>query len=180
MPHNDSIGDNEGRAFISRSSTDRGYSPLVCPSQPGLLQSFAKITSIFFLCSCVAYFFRINHRRIAVGSDDYQPIYHIDETDPSPLFIFGHSTGHAGTGTFHESLIQAGCPWNSTVDEFEYLAQGEEKWPYDSDCSLVKMELIPHLYSITLNASISDVGTVAYVDVGKLMVHLLLSFFSQI
>ncbi|KAL7516374.1 hypothetical protein ACHAWX_001396 [Stephanocyclus meneghinianus] len=84
-----------------------------------------------------------------------------------PLFIFGHSTGHSGTGTFHQSIIQPGCPWSAVVDEFEYLADGEKTWPYDAECSLVQKKLIQHLYSVVANKTTVGLGHgVAYVDLG--------------
>jgi hypothetical protein len=68
----------------------------------------------------------------------------------SPLFLFGHTTGHSGSGSFHEALVQSGCPWDLTVDKFEYVADGERDWAYDIEgydksCEMTKTELVPHL-----------------------------------
>jgi hypothetical protein len=68
----------------------------------------------------------------------------------SPIFIFGHSTGHSGSGTFHESLAQSGCPWNITVDKFEYRVEGETNWTYNENepCGSTERELVPHLVEV--------------------------------
>lgn len=47
-------------------------------------------------------------------------------------------------------MAQPGCPWDLTVDKFEYVADGEKDWAYDIDgfdksCELTKNELVPHL-----------------------------------
>ena len=67
-----------------------------------------------------------------------------------PFLIFGHSTGHSGSTTFHKTLGKPGCPWNP-VSHFEDLYKdeflGEEKWPDDSKCGLTNSKLIPHLLS---------------------------------
>ena len=68
----------------------------------------------------------------------------------SPLFLFGHTTGHSGSGTFQESMAQPGCLWNLTVDKFEYVVDGEKEWAYDvegldGDCEMTKTKLVPHL-----------------------------------
>ena len=53
-------------------------------------------------------------------------------------------------------MAQPGCPWNLTVDKFEYVVDGEKEWAYDvegldGDCEMTKTELVPHL----LNAMMS-------------------------
>lgn len=68
----------------------------------------------------------------------------------SPLFLFGHTTGHSGSGTFQESLAQPGCFWDITVDKFEYVTEDEKTWAndvkgYDDNCDLTKSKLMPHL-----------------------------------
>ena len=67
-----------------------------------------------------------------------------------PIFLFGHTTGHSGSGTFQESMAQQGCPWQITVDKFEYTADGEKDWAFDKEgfddkCEFTKNELVPHL-----------------------------------
>lgn len=67
-----------------------------------------------------------------------------------PIFLFGHTTGHSGSGTFQEAIAQQGCPWKITVDQFEYRADGEKDWSFDKEgfddkCEFTKSELVPHL-----------------------------------
>jgi hypothetical protein len=50
----------------------------------------------------------------------------------NPKFIFGHSTGHAGSTALHYALSEKGCPWD-TVEKFENNAPGELKWDHDTD-----------------------------------------------
>jgi hypothetical protein len=71
-----------------------------------------------------------------------------------PLFIFGHSTGHSGTGSFHSSLAQPGCPWdNNTVETFENTVEGEKVWPPDPDCTLTWTKLVPFILSSIHNVT---------------------------
>eukprot|EP00804_Cyclotella_cryptica_P007042 CCRYP_019908-RA/>CCRYP_019908-RA protein AED:0.03 eAED:0.03 QI:70/1/1/1/1/1/2/55/539 len=70
----------------------------------------------------------------------------------SPIFLFGHSTGHSGSGTFHESMSQPGCPWNVTVDKFEYTVKEERKLIHDTKCSLTHNKLIPRIISLIKNS----------------------------
>ena len=64
-----------------------------------------------------------------------------------PRFIFGHSTGHAGSTTVHKSLSQPGCPWE-TFQSFEERVKGEAYWTADPDCNMTKNILVPHLLAI--------------------------------
>ena len=65
------------------------------------------------------------------------------------FFIFGHSTGHSGSTTVHNALIQPGCPWDNSllVEHFENEHPGERIWPHDVDCSLTETTLVPFLQS---------------------------------
>jgi hypothetical protein len=67
--------------------------------------------------------------------------------EKSPIFLFGHSTGHSGTGSFHESMSQPGCPWNVTVDKFEYIVKEERNLEYDPTCFLTQKKLLPRIIS---------------------------------
>ena len=67
-----------------------------------------------------------------------------------PFFIFGHSTGHSGSTTFHKTLGEPGCPWNPVShfeDKYKDKFLDEKKWPDDSKCELTNSKLIPHLLS---------------------------------
>lgn len=72
--------------------------------------------------------------------------------------------------------------WNTTVDEFEYLAKGEKKWKWSNDvngnydyddCSFVNDVLIPHLMKVVNNLNGATIGgaydasSVAYLDMGE-------------
>jgi hypothetical protein len=168
MQTKDAVIDNsEDEALIYNSHQSRSYSPLRCHRSTSSLKksSFAKLACTLFLFGCIAYTInhgsfandahRVNHK----GSALNEPI----NKAAAPIFLFGHSTGHSGTGTFHQSLLEPRCPWNSTIDEFEYMAEGERKWGYDEDCKLVKEHLIPHLFDVIEGAN----GPIAYVDMGK-------------
>ena len=132
-------------------------------------RSFAKLGCAFSFLACIVYLFGVANRTKEYAAQNQRSVdlYQPQKDTIYPRFIFGHSTGHSGTGTFHQSILLPGCPWNSTVDEFEYLADGERKWPYDADCSLVERELIPHLW----NATSSVDGPTVYVDIGEIHVY---------
>jgi hypothetical protein len=152
--------DNEVDSLISSAanpnSTHRRPSNILRSKR-----SFAKLGCTVLLFSCITYYFGFGDPKTQTNQN-HRTYHHT--ASPSPIFIFGHSTGHSGTGTFHQSIIQPGCPWNTTVEEFEYVAEGEKKWQYDGDCALVERELIPHLLESVGNRS-GD-GRVAYVDLG--------------
>ncbi len=100
-----------------------------------------------------------------------------EEAKSRPLFIFGHSTGHSGTGTFHSSLSEQGCPWdNHSVSIFENMVEGENVWPYDPNCTLTWNTLVPFiLSSVVQNTSTmtseegdvtAQVHNTTYIDLG--------------
>lgn len=106
------------------------------------------------------------------SSYDSPQYYEDDGITNSPLFIFGHTTGHSGSGTFHNALSRPGCPWdtNSTVEAFENVADGEIHWPSDPDCHLTNTKLIPHLMtsiqSQTGDVTASRRSSTTYIDLG--------------
>ena len=68
-----------------------------------------------------------------------------------PKFIFGHSTGHAGSTTVHRALGRSDCPWNA-VARFEQIIWTNEtglgpqrEWPLDEDCIITRELLLPFL-----------------------------------
>ena len=69
-----------------------------------------------------------------------------------PRFIFGHSTGHAGSTALHNALARSDCPWGKPVAKFELVYKNkteilmkETQWPFDSDCELTRTRLLPFL-----------------------------------
>jgi len=69
-----------------------------------------------------------------------------------PRFIFGHSTGHAGSTAVHQALARSDCPWGKPVAKFELIYKSkteipmmETQWPFDSDCELTRTRLLPFL-----------------------------------
>lgn len=169
------IDHDEGHSLINQLHVSWVSSPLDCLSLPfGLRRAWSKIGGVFFLLALLVYYYGTHRgQKIGVSFYGHGAVDHtfktINETMAHrPLFIFGHSTGHSGTGTFQQSIIQPGCPWSAVVDEFEYLADGEKTWPYDAECSLVQKKLIQHLYSVVANKKTVGLGHgVAYVDLGK-------------
>lgn len=93
---------------------------------------------------------------------------------PFPNFIFGHSTGHSGTGSFHIAMVGPGCPWDISVNAFEdSLRSGteqEKNWPYDPNCSKVLSTLIPHIdekvQRFRSRGEMSSNSTAVYIDGG--------------
>ena len=65
----------------------------------------------------------------------------------SPIFLFRHSMGHSGTGTFHESMSQPGCPWKVTVNKFEYMVKEERNLKNETSCFLTQTKLLPRIIS---------------------------------
>lgn len=79
--------------------------------------------------------------------------------------------------------MQPGCRlWNTTADEFEYLAEGEKKWKWSNDvndnydyddCSFVNDVLIPHLKEVVNNLNETTIGgahnasSLVYLDMGE-------------
>jgi hypothetical protein len=160
---------SEDDALIYNSSPSRGHSPIRSrrnTSSPK--HSFAKLGCTFFLFGCVSYIIihggSVNETNYLTheGSVRNEPFG--NKATAAPIFLFGHSTGHSGTGTFHQSILEPGCPWNITIDKFEYMVEGEGKWGYDEGCELVKAQLIPHLFDVRKGED----GQVAYVDMGKI------------
>lgn len=164
---NQNITDNdEVNALLNSSSTSRASPPIhrqsnALSSRPNRFAKLGCTVSIL----CTVYLLLAIHPTHQTARNQPRinqlPTNNNNRTN-TPIFIFGHSTGHSGTGTFHQSLLQPGCPWdiNATVDEFEYLAEGERKWNYDVECSLVRERLIPHLVEVVH-------GKAAYVDLGE-------------
>lgn len=72
---------------------------------------------------------------------------HANTTAPFK-FIFGVSTGHAGSTTSQNTTMRDGCPFTS-IGAFEYTAFNELTWKYESinrTCQRVNASLIPRLY----------------------------------
>jgi len=82
-------------------------------------------------------------------------------------YIFGHSTGHAGSTSVSHAFHSASCSWNIVKcskgvlrrECFENSSPNERIWPYDPKCELVKSKLIPYLESFRRDGQI-------YVDMG--------------
>ena len=153
------MDNGEVNALINSPSA--GYpssSPTHIHSNALNIQRIAKLSCTVLLFTCTSY---LLHYPIDPSPLHSSPLSNA-EPNSKGIYIFGHSTGHSGTGTFHKSLQNTrGCLWNTTIGEFEYLAKGERRWRYDTDCSLVKERLIPHLVE-------SGNASVAYVDLGEL------------
>jgi len=65
-----------------------------------------------------------------------------------PRFVFGHSTGHAGSTTTHRALRSPGCPWeNFKGNNFEdRLVRRQEEWTVDyPECNNTRTYLAPRI-----------------------------------
>ena len=183
----------EVRALIIKNH--HGSKSSIINNRPTSRSSSAKLmgcTFAFLLLLCLLSYYsdRSNNDhpsiKLTYQSTNNSIIHNKNEprTDvvSSPLFIFGHSTGHTGSGSFHQSIMQPGCRlWNTTIDEFEYLAEGEKKWKWpndvnnydDDDCSFVNDVLIPHVMKVVNNLNgttmggAHDASSVAYLDMGE-------------
>jgi hypothetical protein len=92
-----------------------------------------------------------------IGVDDSDS-YRRSTFEYPPFFIFGHSTGHSGSTTFHDTLGKSGCPWKPVShfeDEYKDEFLREQNWPDDNKCELTNSKLIPHLLS-RINRTVDD------------------------